>query len=139
RNKNLLMKDLKDLVEDRLADMMSRNPARINYYERYQKIIDEYNADQDKAAIEKTFIDLANLVNDLDEEEKRYAREGFESDEELAIFDLLLEESLTPHEIKKIKQLSKVLLEKIKAKIAELDHWRDKEETQAVVDILIRD
>lgn len=139
RNKNLLMKDLKDLVEDRLADMMSRNPARINYYERYQKIIEEYNAEQDKTAIEKTFIDLANLVKDLDEEEKRYAREGFDSDEELAIYDLLLKESLTPNEIKKIKQLSKVLLEKIKAKIAELDHWIDKEETQAVVDILIRD
>lgn len=139
RNKNLLMKDLKDLVEDRLAEMMSRNPTRINYYERYQKIIEEYNAEQDKAAIEKTFIDLTNFVNDLDDEDKRYAREGFDNDEELAMYDLLLKDSLTPQEIKKIKQLSKTLLEKIKSKIAELDHWTDKEETQAVVDVLIRD
>lgn len=138
-NKNLLMKDLKELVEDRLADMLSRNPTRINYYERYQSIIEAFNAEQDKAAIEKTFIDLANFVNDLDEEEKRYAREGFDNDEELAIYDLLLKDSLTPQEIKKVKQLSKTLLEKIKAKIAELDHWTDKEETQAVVDVLIRD
>lgn len=139
RNKNLLMKDLRDLIEDRLEDMMSRNPSRINYYERYQKIIEEYNAEQDKAAIEKTFIDLTNFINDLDDEEKRYAREGFDNDEELAIYDLLLKESLTPQEVKKVKLLSKVLLEKVKAKIAELDHWTDKEETQAVVDILIRD
>ena len=127
------------MVEDRLAEMMSRNPTRINYYECYQKIITEFNAEQDKAAIEKTFIDLTNFVNDLNEEEKRYVREGFDNDEELSIYDLLLKDSLTPQEIKKVKQLSKTLLEKIKAKIVELDHWTEKEETQAVVDVLIRD
>ena len=31
------------------------------------------------------------------------------------------------------------LLAKVKAKIAKLDHWRDKEETKATVDNLIRD
>ena len=31
------------------------------------------------------------------------------------------------------------LLAKIKKKIAELDHWTDKQETRAAVDILIRD
>lgn len=139
KNKNLLLKDLKDLVEDRLADMMKLNPTRINYYERYQKIIEEYNAEQDKALIEKTFIDLLNFVNDLDDEEKRYVREGFENEEELAIYDLLMKDSLTPAEIKKIKQLSKILLERIKAKIKELDHWTEKEETRAAVDVLIRD
>jgi len=138
-NKNLLLKDLKDLVEDRLSKMMKSNPTRINYYERYQKIIEEYNAEQDKALIEKTFIDLLNFVNDLDTEEKRFAREGFDNDEELAVYDLLLKDSLTPTEIKKVKQLAKVLLEKIKVKIKELDHWTEKEETQAAMDVLIRD
>jgi len=118
--------------------MMKRNPSRINYYERYQKIIEEYNAEQDKAAIEKTFIDLTNFVNDLDDEKKRYVREGFNNDEELAMYDLLLKDSLTPAEIKKVKKLAKVLLERIKDKISELDHWTEKEETQAEVDVLIR-
>lgn len=139
KNKNLLMKDLQELINDRLDNMMKRNPSRINYYERYQKIIEEYNAEQDKAAIEKTFIDLTNFVNDLDDEEKRYVREGFNNDEELAMYDLLLKDSLTPAEIKKVKKLAKVLLERIKDKISELDHWTEKEETQAAVDILIRD
>lgn len=139
KNKNLLLKDLKDLVEERLEDMMRTNPIRINYYERYQEIIEEYNAEQDKALIEKTFIDLLNFVNDLDNEEKRYAREGFDNDEELAVYDLLMKDSLTPAEIKKVKELAKVLLDRIKAKIKELDHWTEKEETQAAVDILIRD
>lgn len=138
KNKNLLLKDLQDLVEERLADMMNRNPGRINYYERYQQIIEEYNAEQDKAVIEKTFIDLTNLVNDLDDEEKRYVREGFANDEELAMYDLLIKDSLTPTEIKKVKALAAELLKKIKFKIHELDHWTDKEETQAVIDVLIR-
>lgn len=139
KNKNLLLKDLKDLVEDRLANMMKTNPMRINYYEHYQKIIEEYNSEQDKSKIEKAFIDLLNLVNELDTEEKRFAREGFDNDEELAVFDLLMKDSLTPAEIKKIKQLAKVLLESIKAKIKELDHWTEKEETKATMEVLIRD
>jgi type I restriction enzyme R subunit len=118
---------------------MRRNPARINFYERYQKIIEEYNAEQDKAAIEKTFIELTALVNDLDDEEKRFVREGFENDEELAIYDLLLKDSLAPPEIKKVKKLAKILLENIKATINKLDHWTEKEETQAAVDVVIRD
>lgn len=139
KNKNLLMKDLQSLIDERLDNMMNRNPSRINYYERYQTIIQEFNAEQDKATIEKTFIDLTNFVNDLDEEEKRYVREGFDNDEELAMYDLLMKDSLTPAEIKKVKNLAKELLELIKEKIHELDHWTEKEETQAAVDITIRD
>lgn len=32
-----------------------------------------------------------------------------------------------------------ILLQKVKGKIAELDHWKDKDETRAVVKNLIRD
>jgi type I restriction enzyme R subunit len=55
------------------------------------------------------------------------------------MYDLLLKDSLTPAEIKKVKKLAKVLLERIKDKISELDHWTEKEETKAAVEILIRD
>ena len=139
KNKNLLMRDLQSLIDNRLDNMMRRNPSRINYYEHYQTIIQEFNAEQDKIAIEKTFIDLTNLVKDLDEEEKRYIREGFNNDEELAMYDLLMKESLTPSEVKKVKMLAKDLLERIKDIISELDHWTEKEETQAMVDVVIRD
>lgn len=46
---------------------------------------------------------------------------------------------MTKQEINKIKKVSVDLLAKVKAKIAELDHWADKPETKAVVDNLIRD
>ena len=40
---------------------------------------------------------------------------------------------------KKLKEVAASLLQKVKAKIAELDHWTDKQETKSVVDNLIRD
>ena len=72
-------------------------------------------------------------------EEQRYVREGFSSDEELSMYDMLFSENLTAKDIKAIKKVAVDLLQKIKDKIAELDHWTDKQETKATVDILIRD
>lgn len=38
-----------------------------------------------------------------------------------------------------LKAVSVSILEKIKSKIAELDHWTDKQETKAEVELIIRD
>lgn len=48
-------------------------------------------------------------------------------------------EDLSKNDIKKLKEVSVDLLQKIKIKISELDHWTDKQETKAAVDNLIRD
>ena len=138
KNKNLVMRDLEDLIEEKLHSMLSDNPNRINYYERYQAIIADYNSEQDRATIEKTFAELMALANSMSREEQRYVREGFSSDEELSLYDMLFRADLTKAEIKKIKEVAATLLQKIKAKIAELDHWTDKQETRAAVDNLIR-
>ena len=137
--KNLIMKDLQELIEQRLDAMLCENPNRIDYYQRYQTIISEYNAEQDRATIEKTFMELMALADAMSEEQQRYVREGFSSDEELTLFDLLFVENLSKHDIQTIKKVSVDLLAKIKEKIAELDHWTDKQETKAAVDNLIRD
>lgn len=139
KRKNLILKDLDDLIQQRLNELLFANPQRINYYERYQKIIDDYNSEQNRATIEKTFMDLMNLANGMDQEEQRYVREGFSSDEELSLYDLLFSENLSKQDIQKIKHVAVDLLAKVKAKIAELDHWTDKQETKAAVDNLIRD
>jgi type I restriction enzyme R subunit len=140
QNKNLLLKDLQTLVEERLARMMKNNPLRIDYYERYQEIVNDYNKDNKKDEIAIVFENLMKLVNDLDEEQKRYVKEGFDSDEELSIYDLLISgQTLSKEEIKKVKKLAQEMLGKIKARIHELDHWRDKEETQSIISVLIRD
>lgn len=138
RRKNLMIKDLNDLVQDRLAKMMAVNPSRVDYYVRYMGIIETYNAEQDRTTIERTFMELMDLAKSMSEEEQRYVREGFSSDEELSIYDLLFSENLSKNDIKKIKQVSVDLLKKIKERIAGMDHWTDKQETRAAVDILIR-
>ena len=139
KRKNLLIKDLEELIEDRLSNMMAANPSRVDYYKRYTDIIEEYNAEQDRTTIEKTFMELMKLAKDMSDEEKRYVREGFSSDEELSIYDLLFSDSLSKNDIAQIKKLSVELLKKIKARIAHMDHWTDKDETRATVQNLIRD
>lgn len=139
KRKNLLIKDLDNIVQERLAKMMAVNPKRIDYYDRYMGIIEVYNSEQDRTTIEKTFMDLMNLAQSMSEEEQRYVREGFSSDEELSIYDLLFSDNLSKGDIDKIKKMSIELLERIKSRISEMDHWTDKEETQAVVKNIIRD
>ena len=139
KKKNLILKDLEDLIQQRLKELLFANPQRIDYYERYQEIIEAYNSEQNRATIEKTFMDLMDLANSMDQEEQRYVREGFSSDEELSLYDLLFSENLSKQDIQKIKRVAIDLLAKVKAKIAELDHWTDKQESKAAIDNLIRD
>ena len=139
KHKNLVIRDLEEAIQKMLAQMLATNPNRITYYERYQQIITEYNSEQDRSQIEKTFMDLMNLANSMEQEVQRYVREGFTSDEELSLYDLLFKDDLSPADIKKLKTVAVDLLKKVKAKIAELDHWTDKQETKAEVDNLIRD
>ena len=120
KRKNLMIKDLGDLLQDRLAKMMSVNPTRVDYYVRYMGIIEMYNSEQDRTTIEKTFMELMDLAKSMSEEEQRYVREGFSSDEELSIYDLLFSDNLSKDDITKIKKMSIDLLQKIKARIAEM-------------------
>ena len=139
RRRNLLMRDLDEAIRRQLDKMVFANPKRVDYYERYREIIQSYNGEQDRATIEKTFLDLMDLADRMSREEQRYAREGFASDEELSLYDMLFRDDLSKNDIKKLKTAASDLLRKIKTKISELDHWTDKQETRAVVDTLIRD
>ena len=139
KKKNLVLNDLEEVIQHKLDSMLFTNPDRINYYERYQQIIDDYNSEKDRATIEKTFMELMDLANKMSQEEQRYVREGFTSDEELSLYDMLFRDDLSKTDIKKLKEVAASLLQKIKMKIAEFDHWTDKQETKAAIDNLIRD
>ena len=138
-NKNLALCDIQELLQERLARLLAENPSRINFYERYQEIIMAYNREQNRATIEKTFEELMHLSQSLSEEEKRYVREGFKSDEELSLYDLLLKENLSKPEIRKLKDVAINLLAKIKGQLAGMDHPFDKPTTRATLIITIRD
>lgn len=139
KEKNLVMKDIQELLHERIAQMLAMNPSRINFYERYQDIIKEYNDEQNRATIEKTFEELMQLTQDLTEEEKRYVREGFADDEQLAMYDVLFKAHLTKEEIKKLKKMAVELLEKIKRLLNTMDHPFDKDETRSIIVNTIRD
>ena len=49
------------------------------------------------------------------------------------LYDMLFSEELSKQDINKINQVAVDLLQKVKAKIAELDHWTDKQETKSVL------
>ena len=139
KEKNLALRDIQELLKDRIAQMLAVNPSRVDFYERYKEIINEYNQEQNRASIEKTFDELMKLSNALSEEEKRYVREGFNSDEELTMFELLSKEDLTKAEIKKLKAISVDLLEKVRALLNEMDHPFDKPTTVAVIQNKIKE
>lgn len=139
KKKNLALKDLEEVIQHKLDSMLFANPDRINYYDRYQQIIDDYNSEKDRATIEKTFMELMDLASQMSQEEQRYVREGFASDEELSLYDMLFRDDLSKTDIKKLKEVATSLLQKIKMKVAEFDHWTDKQETKAAIDNLIRD
>jgi type I restriction enzyme, R subunit len=68
-----------------------------------------FNREKDRTTIEETFSRLIELVNSLDEEQKRAAREGL-SEDELALFDLLQKDGLDKTVRERVKQASKELL-----------------------------
>jgi type I restriction enzyme R subunit len=135
---NTLAQNLRQAVEQRLQRLLQQNPLRTDFQLHYERIVDEYNREKDRATIEKTFEALFNLVRDLDEEEHRAIREGLD-EESLAIFDLLKKPDLTASEIKRIKAVAVHLLERLKEEKLKVDHWRDKEATRDAVRIAIRD
>jgi type I restriction enzyme, R subunit len=65
-------------------------------------------------------------------------REGL-GEEELALFDLLLKEGLDKTSRERVKQASRHLLASIKARLAELDRFWEKEQTKADLEVFILD
>lgn len=139
KHKNLLFNDLGEFIERSLDRLVAANPNRRDYFERYRQIIEEYNSGKDRTNIEKTFEALIQLVKELSEEESRYIREGFTTDDELAIFDLLKKDNPNKADIKKLKSNATEMYTKITEAISRMDHWTDKDETTAEIQNLIRD
>ncbi len=92
------------------------------------------NREKDRTAIEETFRRLVELVNSLDEEQKRAAEEGL-SEDELALFDLLQKENLGKSERERVKQASQDLLALLQDRLRGLDRFWEKEQTKADVEV----
>jgi type I restriction enzyme R subunit len=139
QEKNLLLGEMRAVIERRLEAALRQNPTRADFYQRYESIIDKYNKEQDRATIEATFEALMKLSHDLDDEQRRYVREGFTSEEQLAVFDMVYKDSLSKDEIKQLKAMCVELVEVVQGRLAKMSRWKEKPETRADVDTLIRD
>ena len=131
-NKNTVVQSLKDKIENQLKQMVDQNPLRVDFYKRYQEIIDEYNRGKDAVAIEETFKKLIEFVNSLSEEEADTKREGL-TEEQKAIFDILRKPDLSESDKKKIKEIAIELLYELKKDKLKVEQWADKSVTAAAV------
>lgn len=138
QRKATTLQDIRNIVEQKLTNMLARNPMRMDFQVRYEDIVEGYNNEKDRATIEETFRRLLELVRSLDEEQERAARENL-SDEELAVFDLLKRDDLTKGDRERVKQASRDMLGSIKTRLAELDRFWEKEQTKGDVEAFILD
>lgn len=133
KRKNSVVQSLKEKVEQQLQRMVDRNPLTINFYNRYQEIINDYNLGKDEVVIQETFRKLIELVNSYTAEQAETQREGL-TDEQKAVFDILrLGKKLESKDKKLVKQLSVELLEELKKEKLQVEHWADKSTTAAAV------
>lgn len=138
KRKHAALQDIRELVEKKLAEMLARNPQRMDYYKKYQAIIADYNREKDRATVEDTFARVARLVSEMDEELQRHVREGL-SEDELALFDMLLKENISKADREKLKQASQGLLASLKEHLAPMPNWTKNTATQADVQMFILD
>ncbi len=128
---------LKGQVHGKLKRMLRLNRTRMDYLERFQKMIDEYNAGS--LNIDEFFQRLLDFAESLNDEEKRSVAEQL-SEEELALFDILTKPrlDLSDKETKQVKKAVKHLLEVLKREKLVLD-WRKFQRPRAAVRISIED
>ncbi len=138
RHKATTLQDIREIVERMLAEMLARNPTRMDYQQKYEEIVADYNREKDRVTIEETFRRLTELMGELDAEQRRAVEEGL-SEDELTLFDLLKKEDLGKAERERVKQASRDLLAAIKTRLADLDRFWEKEQTKAEVEIFILD
>tara|TARA_R110002050_G_scaffold293373_2_gene449847 strand:- start:1462 stop:4662 length:3201 start_codon:yes stop_codon:yes gene_type:complete len=136
--KNTLTYNLQQAIEKKLEQMLKENPLRLDFYERYKEIIDEYNKGKDLENTQRAFEKLSEFIESLGQEEKRAVRESLGDQETLAIYDLLIEgKKLSEKEIKAVKKVASETLSKLKAEKLKVDRWRESRSIKAQVRNLI--
>jgi type I restriction enzyme R subunit len=133
--KRTINEKLKGSVAAKLMDMVRLNRTRMDYLEKFQAMIDAYNAGSLNA--EEFFQQLVAFAQSLDAETQRGVGEQL-SEEELALFDLLTRPpiDMSDADRAKVKAVARNLLSTLKAGKLVLD-WRKRQQARAEVRITI--
>jgi type I restriction enzyme R subunit len=108
--KNIEIADLRGFIARKLELMLAQNSTRGGFAQRFQVIIDTYNAGG--SSTEQYFEQLVQFSQGMRAEDERAAREGL-SEDELEIFDLLRKDAMTEAETQKVKLAAKALLHRL--------------------------
>ncbi|MBA1147840.1 type I restriction endonuclease subunit R [Ectothiorhodospiraceae bacterium WFHF3C12] len=122
---------LRALLNRKLEAMVVANPTRSDFMEKFQKLIERYNAGS--LNIERFFQELLDFTHELQAEDRRSIREGL-SEEELALYDIVTKPApeMTDKEVAQVKAMCRELLETLKREKLVLD-WRKKERARGDV------
>lgn len=133
--KHIEAEKLRGKITIKLQKMVRLNKSRMDYYQKFQELIDEYN--DGAKNVDAFFTELISLAQELNEEEKRGIAEQL-SEEELALFDLLTKPNmkLSRKEQEEVKAVARDLLDTLKAERLVLD-WRKRQQTRAAVQLQI--
>jgi type I restriction enzyme R subunit len=136
QHKNTDLEVLKAAIRARLEKMIQLNHTRTDFAERFDALIESYNAGSRN--IEELFEELLKLSNSLNDEQQRHVRENM-SEEELVIFDILTRPApeLTTEERTEVKKVARELLAKLKGLLV-LD-WRHKATARSQLRLTIED
>ena len=134
-HKRIEIDRLRASISAKLRKLVAYNRARMDYYEQFQKMIDEYNAGVEN--LDAFFAELVSFAQGLNQEEQRGVAENL-TEEELAVFDMLTRPNLklSKTERDKVREVAKDLLDTLKAEYLVLD-WRKNQRTRAGVQVAI--
>jgi len=135
--KHIEAEKLRGALNQKLAQMVRLNRSRVDFVERFQRMIEEYNAGA--TTVEQFFQQLLQFARELSEEQQRHVAEQL-SEEELAVLDLLtrLEVRLSAAERGQVKRVARELLETLKREKLVLD-WRKRQQSRAAVRLAIEE
>ncbi len=123
--KNVELNDLVDFIQQKLEQMQKTNVNRKSFADRFQRIIEEYNAGSYKS--DQYLDELLQFVRSLSKEEERAQREDL-TEEQLELFDILKKDKMTKEETLKVKTAARELLDamrKEQRRLFPIDWYKD--------------
>ena len=123
--KHIEIAEMRAFIEDKLRQMLEQNHTRVDFAQKLQEIIDQYNAGG--SSTENYFEDLMKFTKGMQDEDERHIREGLTEDE-LELYDTLRKDKLTKAEEQKVKLAAKHLITRLldeHPKVLVQDWWKD--------------
>ena len=126
---------LQAVIKRQLTAMVAVNKSRMDFLEKFQAMIDEYNSGSSN--VEVHYQTLLDFAQGLSAEDSRALAEHL-TEEELAVYDLLIrpQVTLTAQEVKGVKAVAQELLATLKREKLVLD-WRKKPQSRAGVRLTV--